>query len=245
MKEDSNKNNKLSFIFYSVLIPILVIIVIVLSINLKTDDEKYSNNANSSNGEKNEITSDNIEISDTSFSGATFKKSFTEFKTDLNSYINQKYGDDKPINRMNISTEIEAGLKRDNYTEYIVLRFKSFRNPTLQESALGIPTVPYDTGIISICVDNNTDNIISCCYYWADTVEIDTYAEDWANILSLIDGDLRMKVVDYIHNKDNIYYSDNVCIYNTRKENQTCVMVTAADKKEVDYIKENNVWRKR
>lgn len=40
MKEDSNKNNKLSYIFYNVLIPILVIVVINLSIKLNNSNDK-------------------------------------------------------------------------------------------------------------------------------------------------------------------------------------------------------------
>lgn len=113
MKEDSDKNNKLSFIFYSVLIPILVIIVIVLSINLNADNEKYSNNVNNSKSEKNETLPSYIIKSDTTTVGYTFNISIDKFVEKYNEIKNTtdmlEY-----LSNINISDFKEVGSETTN-----------------------------------------------------------------------------------------------------------------------------------
>lgn len=241
MNNNENNNNVQNIskgkIISLISLVICIILGIIISFSISDTDNKKIDN---------KVTNKNVELSNTSFTGAVFKKDFTDFKKDLNTYINQKYGDENSVGRMAISTKIEPVVTHDTDTEYNILGFRKFRNPTLQESATGISTVPYESAIITVNVDNTTNKIISINYYFLNSINMSDYVADLGSILDFVGEDLRFKVSDYIGNLGNnvlSYYNENVYIYGTSNEKQSCIMILASNEEETKYHQENGKWR--
>lgn len=174
------------------------------------------------------------EKSDTSFTGLVFNKDFSDFKNQLSSYIENTYKDSIGT-LVDTNIEIVSEHKQEDI-EYKILSFRRFRNSTQ----------PYDVASITINVDYSTNKIISINFYCLNSVSLSDYMADYACILDLIGSDLRYNVSEFVKNYENSksYYKDNVYVYATGNNNQTCTFVLATDEKEAEYHTKNNSWKK-
>lgn len=191
--------------------------------------------------------------SDTSLTGATFKKKWSELKEEIDKYYDEHYKDS-----ITVTKENKKVSENGNNIEYEILEYYKYRNPTLQESIIGMPVSRDWTAYISATTDN--DNIMCLTYTWSNQVGIDEYMTDLPIIFDFVskEANLRTKLSEFLKNLydakeqgKNIgdvnvtgYYKDNIFIFTNGDQKQTNIVICAANEEEVKYFKENGNWRK-
>lgn len=249
VKAIQKKQSRIVLIIFAIVIAIILIISgvvgIVSNINEKKKEVQNSSqleNENLQEEKKEENTiPDYIELSDTSFTGATFKKKWSEFKKETDNYYNEKYKDSVAIVKENsLTTKYNS-----NNVEYAIFKYYKYSTSSIS---------PKLVAGYCVQVDTTTDNIIGIYYtFFSDKVNIDEYAFDFPVFLDLILKDtLKENLSTYLEHylnkttqeKSNWnYYKDNVIFYTIQNNNQISISVCATGGKETEYFQESGQWR--
>lgn len=265
IKAIQKKANKTFFITFAVFMAIILIVGIVFGVifpqlnkkEIETSAQAENENKQEENTIKEEKVNtipDYMELSNTSFTGATFKKTWSELEKEINTYYNENYKDSITVIKGN-----KVELEHTNDVEYSIFKYYKFRNPTLQESAIGLTAGSDNVAYISANVNRTNNNIMSLTYTWSTKVNLEDYLKDLPFILDSVSekANLRNKTLEFIEqiysakeqgkdiNDINVctYYKDNIFIFTNGNQNQTNIVICAATEEEVKYFKENKKWR--
>lgn len=244
-KKMMSKETKKLLIIISSFIAVVIIVGVVFGVvfpqlnkkEVQTSSQLENENIQEEKKEEENTIPNYIELSDTSFTGATFKKKWSEFKQETDNYYNQKYKDSVAITKENsLTTKYNS-----NNVEYAI--FKYYKYSTYSIS-------PKLVAGYCVQVDTKTDNIIGIYYtFFSDKVDIDEYAFDFPVFLDLIVKDTLKENLEYYLNKTTQeesnwnYYKDNVILYTIKNNKQISISVCATGGKETEYFKESGQWR--
>ncbi len=180
--------------------------------------------------------------SDTSLTGATFKKTWTELKRETDELYKEKYNQDIHISK---GEKVQKTDTNQTDTEYIIFMFYTYSTYNINEKAY-----------ISVNVDDATDNVIGITYSYIGNIDENSLTI-YLKILDFVSDNLSSEFSEYIKQISNAqkqgndinnpdvltYYKDNVYIWSNQYNNQTNMLTMAAKDSEVEYHKQYGKWR--
>lgn len=235
------------------LIPKLIafmIAIVFVFIYAAISNDNTSTNSNIAVSDTDNITDTYIEPSTVSFTGMSFKTTWSYLKNEIDDYYKDKR------QGINISDWKKDKPYGKGITEYRII-FYAYNAPTLQESAMGMYASQYQNVAFAFIVDDSTDKIIGItCSFLNTSNDLDELS-NFSYILSKIDNTLAANFVDFLkkiadsgnQNKSRTNldawssYKDNVFFYVLGNTTSTSLMILPATDEEVSYIKQNGQWR--
>lgn len=258
-KKKMSKETKKLLIIISSFIAVVIIVGIVFGVvfpqlnkkEVQTSSQLENENIQEEKKEENTIP-DYIELSDTSFTGATFKKKWSELKKETDDYFEEKFNDN--LNDgfyrllVNKGKAVEKKRQGQEYTEYDIFIFNKYINNKFTPSIY-----------ISATVDDTTDNVIGITYGYLGSTLDETSLDAFKYIQNLVSTKVKQNTDNLIQQMSTAksngkdltskdvcsYYHDNMCSWLSQNATQTNIMVFAASDAEIQYHKENGTWREK
>ena len=258
-KKKMSKETKKLLIIISSFIAVVIIVGVVFGVvfpqlnkkEVQTSSQLENENIQEEKKEENTIP-DYIELSDTSFTGATFKKKWSELKKETDDYFEEKFNDN--LNDgfyrllVNKGKAVEKKRQGQEYTEYDIFIFNKYINNKFTPSIY-----------ISATVDDTTDNVIGITYGYLGSTLDETSLDAFKYIQNLVSTKVKQNTDNLIQQMSTAksngkdltskdvcsYYHDNMCSWLSQNATQTNIMVFAASDAEIQYHKENGTWREK
>ena len=173
---------------------------------------------------------------DTSFTGATFNKTWTELKKETDEIFDKNFSDDTYRILVNKGKAYEKQSQNQKYTEYVIFNFNKYTNNRLAPSIS-----------ISATVDDKTDNVIGITYSCLgnsidDEISLATFGEITGKISSEVKTTFSNSLKEL--NEKGSVFKNNIRMWGNYTSTQRNIMIFAVSDEEEKYVEENGSWRK-